>query len=334
MVTTREHRRDNGAGYRLSIYQTYRADRLDRRRRPVLIVPGYGMNSFIFSYHPRGVSLEGYLVDAGFEVWRVDLRGQGRSASIGGGLDYSLEDLALSDLTTAIDAVLSETEAEGVDRVDAIGASLGGTLLFIHAVLRHRHRLGSLVSVGSPVRWVKAHPLIRLLFSSRRLAGLVRFRGTRALAAKVLPRVLEETPWVLRIYMNPEITDTSAIREMIKTVEDPNRHVNRQIAKWLRHGDLVLRGVNISEALATVDRPLLGILANGDGVVPRETAQFPFLKVGSQVRTLIEVGTDEIALAHADMFISNEAHERVFLPIATWLRQQNACCREGAPEPR
>src|SRR5215217_590996 len=97
-MKTIEHLVPNEDGWQLSLSQSWDADRLVRGRSPVLIVPGYGMNSFIFSYHPRGPSLEAYLVEAGHEVWRADLRGQGKSISIGGGPDYHLEDLALTDL--------------------------------------------------------------------------------------------------------------------------------------------------------------------------------------------------------------------------------------------
>src|ERR1700722_11762733 len=78
-MKTVEHFVPNHDGSELALAQTWDERRLVPGRRPVLIVPGYGMNSYIFSYHPRGVSFEGHLPQAGFEVWRVDLRGQGRS---------------------------------------------------------------------------------------------------------------------------------------------------------------------------------------------------------------------------------------------------------------
>lgn len=42
---------------------------------------------------------------------------------------------------------------------------------------------------------------------------------------------------------------------MVKTVEDPNRHINRQIARSMGNKDLVLRGVNISDGLGFLKRP-------------------------------------------------------------------------------
>jgi pimeloyl-ACP methyl ester carboxylesterase len=288
----------------------------------VLIVPGYGMNSFIFGFHPRGASLEGYLVESGFEVWRVDLRDQGESERAGGTESYSLESLALTDLAVAIDAVLANTDTRG-RRADIIGASLGGTLMFMHAVMRPGHRMGALVSMGGPVRWVNVHPLLKFLFGSPRIAGWVRFSGTRALAERALPHLARRAPWLLRIYLNPDISDVTAVREMVKTVEDPNRFVNRQIAEWIRDRDLRVEGVNLSDALTRITEPLMCVVANADGIVPPETALFPLERVRSAVKTRLEVGDGETAVAHADLFISNESQRRVFAPIADWLREQN-----------
>jgi pimeloyl-ACP methyl ester carboxylesterase len=319
-LNTIEHTIPNGDGWHLSLFQTWDDRRFVPRRRPVLIVPGYGMNSFIFSFHPRGLSLEGYLAEAGFEVWRVDMRGQGRARSVGGGEQYGLEDLALADLGSAVAAVLERSKT-GARRVDVLGASLGGSIMFAHAVLNPAHAFGTLVAIGSPVRWVEIHPLLRMAFSSPALVGMVRFRGTRRFAEAALPLLARRLPWVLSVYMNASITDTSAVREMVRTVEDPNRHVNRQIARWIRDRDLILRGVNIAEGLSRVSAPLLCVSAFSDGIVPRRTAEFPYLAVSSPEKRLLEVGAPELAMSHADLFISNESQIRVFGPVAAWLRE-------------
>jgi len=318
-MKTLSHFVPNHDGWHLSLFQTWDEERLVPGRRPVLIVPGYGMNSFIFSYHPRGESLEGYLARAGFEVWRVDLRAQGKSLSVGGGEAFGLEDLALTDLDAVITAAL-ERSRTGASRADVIGASLGGTIVFLHAALQRNNRLGSIVAMGSPVRWVDIHPAIKLAFSVPSLVGLIRLRGTRKMAGFALPHILRRLPSVLSIYMNADITDVSA--EMVKTVEDPNRHVNREIAHWIRAKDLIVRGKNLSEEIRRLENPLLCVLARGDGIVPKRTAEFPYLVAGSRVKQLLEVGTLERAMAHADLFVSNGAQEGVFAPIAGWLAAQ------------
>ena len=322
-MKTVEHLIPNGDGWLLSLFQTWDEERLVPGRRPLLIVPGYGMNSFIFSYHPHGLSLEGYLAEAGFEVWRVDLRGQGASRSVGGGDAYRLEDLALTDLDVAIRAALERTRTQAT-KADLIGASLGGTIMFVYATLRKDPPIGSLVAIGSPVRWVDVHPAIKVAFSWPTLVGLVRFKGTRKLAGAALPLLAKRTPWLLSIYMNAEITDTSAAAEMVRTVEDPNRHVNRQIAHWIKDRDLVLQGVNVSDAVATLRNPLLCVTARGDGIVPQRTAEFPFRASGTADKRLLTVGDEQLAMAHADLFISSEAHARVFEPLASWLAERSS----------
>jgi pimeloyl-ACP methyl ester carboxylesterase len=279
------------------------------------------MNSFIFSYHPHGLSLEGYLADAGFEVWRADFRTQGQAVRQGGSDNFGMEELALVDLKVTIDAILDRTRT-GAERVDVIGASLGGTLMFIHATLLPDHRLGVLVAMGSPVRWVEVHPALRALFVSPMLIGLLPFKGTRKLAEVALPFAAKHVPWLLSIYVNPEASDLSAARDLVKTVEDPNRSINREIARWIRQKDLVIRGTNVSERLPALRLPLLCVVAVNDGIVPRKTAEFPYLQAGSASRRVVYVGDDALSMAHADLFVSNVAHERVFRPISEWLAGQ------------
>jgi pimeloyl-ACP methyl ester carboxylesterase len=318
-MQTVAHGVDSG-GFRLALYQTWSEAHFVPGRRPVVIVPGYGMNSFIFSYHPSGLSLEGFLAEAGFEVWRADLRGQGGSERLGGSEDFGLAELAVDDLSAVFGAIVQHTRT-GASRVDAIGASLGGSLVYAHQVLVPDHRVGSLVAMGSPVRWVELHPLMRVAFGSPWLAGAVRFQGTRRLAELGLPLLAKRVPWVLSIYLNPEITDVSAARQLVRTVEDPRRRINRQIAHWVRDRDLKVRGVNIAESLGKITRPLLCVVASADGIVPRATAAYPFAQVGSSIRRVLEVGNEELRVAHADLFISRPAHERVFAPVARWLAE-------------
>ncbi len=308
----------NGAGWHLAVTQTFDPERLVPTRPPILIVPGYGMNSFIFSFHPNGLSLEGHLLAAGFEVWRADLREQGDSVRVGGTPEYGLEDLAMVDLDAVLKAVVERTRTTASE-VDVIGASLGGSLMFTHAVLNPGHKMRALIAMGSPVRWIKVHPMVRVAFASPGLAGLVRVRGTRRLAELAMPLLVKHSPWLVSIYMNPELTDTSAIREMVRTVEDPNRYVNREIARWIKRRDLVIRGVNIPDGLRALRSPFLCVLAHGDGVVPRDTAAFAYHQIGSRDKKLLVVGDELMAHAHADLFVSNEAHARVFQPISDWL---------------
>ncbi len=318
MFQTRPHRVPNGEGYELAISQAWDPQKLVPGRPPVLIVPGYGMSSFIFSFHPNGPSFERFLADAGFEVWRVDLRGQGESERQGGSDVYGLADLARADVGAVVGAILDRTRTR-MDRADVIGCSLGGTIALLHVALTRDHRVAKMVAMGTPVRWIKVHPMVRAAFFSPWLVGKVPVRGARSLAQVVLPQAARLAPDLLRVYLNPDIVDLGAAREMVRTVEDPNRHVNREIAQWIKDRDLRTSGVNLSDALRRMEEPLLVVIANGDGIVPRETAEFVLEASAARVKRRLDVGTPSLRMAHADMFVSNHAQERVFLPIARWL---------------
>lgn len=327
-MKTIKHRAPNGAGFRLALFQSFDETKLVAGRRPILILPGYGMNSFIFSYHPGGTSMERSLVEQGFEVWRVDLREQGESEGVGTGR-YSLADLAVTDVGVALSAALAHTRT-GQRQIDVIGCSLGGTLMFLHQALVPSNPMASLVTMGSPVRWQAVHPLVRVAFRSATLAGLLPVRGTRRLAGLAVPVLARRTPALLSIYMNPELTDLASIAEMIRTVEDPSRHINRELAAWITSRDLTVRGVNLTESLRRVTSPYLCIAANADGVVPIATATYAFHHVGSSDKKLLVAGDATAALAHADLFVSREAPTRVFAPLAEWLAAHNASEQAGA----
>jgi pimeloyl-ACP methyl ester carboxylesterase len=118
--------------------------------------------------------------------------------------------------------------------------------------------------------------------------------------------------------MNPGIVDLSDPDELVKTVEDPNPRINADIARWINAGDLELSGINVTEALAHVDHPLLLVIANKDGIVPSDTALSAREAWGGTVETL-HVGDEETWYAHADLFIGDPAPGAVFEPISAFL---------------
>src|SRR5205085_11785277 len=104
---------DNRAGWRLAMTRTAPVEGTAREgARPVLIVPGYGMNSYIFGYHPGGPSLIECLPARGLEVWTVHLRGQGRSIRARGNNRYGIADLAIEDIGAAIAHVLDTSPSK------------------------------------------------------------------------------------------------------------------------------------------------------------------------------------------------------------------------------
>lgn len=309
---------DNGAGFRLGVTRARRRGPDRPAGRPALVIPGYGMNSFIFRFHPTGPSMVETLAASGLEVWTVDLRGQGRSIRGKGKSRYGLAELAIEDLGAAIAHVLRHTQT-GADKVDLIGCSLGTALAFGHVACVPKAPVHAIVALAGLVTWQDAHPLVRAAYGSPRLVGLVRFTNTRRLARLALPILTKLTPSLLSIYINEGTTDLSQAARVVQTVEDPHPIINREIAEWIRRGDLVLRGINVSQKLPSLTNPFLCVIANQDGIVLPVTSRHTFERIGSPHKELLLVGDDTTPVAHADLFLCKGAQERVFAPTADFL---------------
>ncbi len=309
---------DNSAGWRLAMSRTSPKEGTAVAPRPVLIVPGYGMNSYIFGFHPRGPSMVECFTARGLETWTVDLRGQGLSIRGRGTNRYGIADLAIEDLGAAIAHVLANTKT-GATTLDVIGCSLGTALSFAHVACVPGAPVHALVSMAGLVTWKGAHPLVRFAFSSPRLVGLMRMRNTRRVARVALPIVSRVAPGLLSVYLNHKSTDLTQAAKMVQTVEDPHPVINREIAQWIKRGDLVVRGVNVSEKLAQMTYPFFCVVANDDGIVLPVTSRHTYDAIGSETKRLLLVGDPDQPIAHADLFLCTGAQERIFAPIADFL---------------
>lgn len=309
---------DNHAGWRLAMSRRRPVGDAPHAARPVLIVPGYGMNSYIFGFHPRGPSMIDCLSARGLEVWTVDLRGQGRSIRARGNNRYGLADLAIEDLGAAIAFVLANTKT-GATTLDIVGCSLGTALAFAHVASVPSAPVHALVSMAGLVTWKGAHPVVRFAFGSPRLVGLMRIRNTRALARVALPLLTKIAPSLLSVYLNAGSTDLTQASKLVQTVEDPHPIINREIAEWIKRGDLVVRGVNVSKKLPELAHPFFCVVANDDGIVLPATSRHTYDVIGSEKKRLLVVGDPEQPIAHADLFLFTGAQERVFAPVADFL---------------
>ena len=317
-VVTERHSARTADGWVLELKRSFIPRHFDNTHHPLLIVPGYGMNSFIFGYHPRGTSMINELATRGFEVWTVNLRSQeGTHRARHDAPGPSLERHALYDLPAAIDAVLGATHTTR-DKLALLGCSLGGTFCYLYLTHHDDSKVHSMVAMGTPFRWEKAHPAVRFAFSSPRIAGLFSVKGTRRSFELAYPFV-SKMPRLLAPYVNVANVDMHAVHELAATVEDPHPRINQDLARWITERDLVVRGQNLSDAVKKLSQPLLLVVANKDGIVPEGAARPVLSAWGGDDHTLISAGDSEKWFAHADLFIANDAPEKVFHPIAEWI---------------
>lgn len=311
---------DNAAGWKLGMKRV--SDAKHSKGRPALLIPGYGMNAFIFGFHPNGTSLERFLAEHGIEVWSLDFRAQGRSIRTHGNDRAGFAELALHDLGVAIDYVLAHTRTNA-DRVDLIGCSLGTALMFAHVASIPSARVGSLVSMAGLVTWEDVPLIVRGLFASPKLAGAARLRGTRTIARVLLPPLAQVAPRLLGLYLNERSTDISQPEILVRTVEDPIPQLNREIGEWVKRRELIVKNVNVSRKLADLTHPFLGIVANQDGIVPPATSRAIYDGIGSPDKELLLLGDDEWPIGHADVFLARRAHDAIFPRIASFLTKRH-----------
>jgi pimeloyl-ACP methyl ester carboxylesterase len=207
--------------------------------QPVILVPGFAMNSSIFSWHASGPSLMQHLLDAGYDPWTVDLRGSSPTRGRG---RVSMQHQAFVDLPAAFDHVRNKT---GRSDIVAVGCSLGGALLY-GALGRGAIQASQLVTMGSPLVWSQNPWLHRAFAAAGPALGAIPVRGSRAAAGLVLPWVRRMVPDLLSLYLNPRLTDLRNPGPLLATVEDAHRGITAELARWIRTGHLVLDGHDVS----------------------------------------------------------------------------------------
>ncbi len=308
---------DNGVGWRLALHRFADPRALDPRRNPVVMVPGFCMNSFILGHHPTGTSMAAHLASRGHEVWCTDLRGQGASSRLGRDDRVALADIALVDLGAALDAI-AERSASDATGFDLIGCSLGATYVFMRAAWGPDPRIRRIINLGGPMRWTSVHPVVRTVAGLPLPWDRFAIRGTRRAARALLP-LAARVPGFLHIYLHPAHCDLSDPDTLLQVVDDPIPSLNAEIARWIRRGDLVWDGRVLSHDVAELRQPLLTVVANADGICPEATVCSAHNAMRGAPRDVLVAGDHRTPMAHADLFISEHAERFVFEPLAAWL---------------
>ena len=323
MLDIQHHQVPNHDGWNLQLRQARHRTLHNPALAPIAIIPGYGMNSFLFGFHPRGTSMELCLAEAGFEIWSLNLRAQGGSRATSPDAEPpSFAAFAGVDLPAAI-AFITRNSASPGHPISLIGCSLGGTIGYTYLALHpQQSRVGALVTIGSPIHWDRPPLLFKLLGVRPDLIERLNLRGTRSIVRAALP-LLERMPRLAHLYLNPAHVDLHALHELARTVENPQPRLNRELSEWLAAGTLTVRGRDIAEEVRKVTVPLLVTRANRDGIVPTDSVASVRSRWGGRADELV-VGTPEDWYSHADLFIGNEAPAKVFAPIAAWLSERSA----------
>jgi pimeloyl-ACP methyl ester carboxylesterase len=313
----------------------------DPTKLPVVLCHGLGLNGTFWTITDDHLAQQ--LAAAGYHVFIPDMRGSGASHKAGpigwinqgllrqtpmlevGDGDWTVDDEIQYDVPAILDYVQAHT---GHDRVNWVGHSLGGMLMFAFLETQpHAPRIANFVGMGSTIQQY-TYPQTPMLRANRAIRGLLRVVSTGRMARPMMfgrPPGLEK---VDRFYYTAANVDKSTVDRFYGyTLENPGRGALEQLDPYLEIGRFLSadRSIDYVANLDRVQTPLLMIAGEGDVMSDIPSTYLTFNAVSSTDKTLLRFGrmhghVDDYG--HCDLVWSRHAPREIFPEIIAWLDQR------------
>jgi pimeloyl-ACP methyl ester carboxylesterase len=317
---------------------------------PVILCHGLGLNATFWTLTDNHLPFQ--LTANGYDVFVFDLRGSGENAPPGwrdrfnrfarqtpllelGEREWNIDDLVMQDVPAILDYVAQET---GQDRVNWVGHSLGGMMMFPYLELsQHPERIANFVGMGATI--IQANtPQTRMLRATKGLRGLLNVVSTGRIGRPLMYFRFPGLENIDRFYYTSENVDKETISRFYGyTLEDPGPGALKQLAPYLRSGHLLsaFGEVDYSAHLGDVVAPTLMIASDSDLISDVPSTELTFEQLGSPDKTLVRLGKRHGNVAeygHCDLVWSRHAPDEVFPIIIQWLdaRQPRASAQSQA----
>ena len=326
-------------GWRLGI-RRIRPRQPDPGKLPVVLCHGLGLNGTFWTITDGHLPQQ--LAARGYEVFIVDLRGSGSSQRLGrigrinarlrqtpllelGEGKWTVDDQVRYDVPAVLDYVRRET---GHDRVNWVGHSLGGMLMFAFLETQPRpERIANFVAMGAAVHLVEApdHDLLR---ANRALRVLLRFVSTGRMARPMMyyrPQALDR---IDGFYFTAANVDRRTIDRFYGyTLENTGRGAMRQLDPFLEFGHFVSadRTIDYAQLLGRVRTPTLVVAGEGDCLSSMASNLTTFNALGSPDKSVLRFGKRDGHVddyGHCDLVWSRYAPVEIFPPLIDWLDQR------------
>jgi pimeloyl-ACP methyl ester carboxylesterase len=337
-------------GWRLGI-RRIRPETLDPSRLPVVLCHGLGLNGTFWTITDN--HLPAQLAAHGFDVFIFDFRGSGESSRVGwagrindrarqtflrewGEANWTVDDLVRYDVPAVLDYVKQTT---GHDRVNWVGHSLGGMLMFPYLELSpHPERIANFVGMGSTIIQAEV-PQRDMLRANRGLRALGRLVSTGRMGR---PLMYFRFPGLERIdqfyYTSSNVDKETIARFYGYTLEDPGPSALKQFDPYLQYGHFLSadRRIDYSTLLPRVTTPTLLIAGEGDSMSDMPSTELTFQAIGSRDKTLLRFGKRDGHVAdygHCDLVWSRHAPTEIFPPLIDWLERHQPGPPPSAQQP-
>lgn len=300
-------------GWRVALMR-YRPTTIAANRPPLLLVHGVGANRYNFDLTDE-TSLARFLVESGYDVWLIELRGRGYSTRprLFSGLryDWSFDEYVEQDLPAAAATIARVT---GAPALHLIGFSTGA--LAAYAWLTDPHRtvaVASLVSIGGPSSFKRA---------GSHVSGRV-LRNLRWLRHRFLMRVAAPIsgywhPSPLQIIHNPEnLAGAVQRRAMVNLIANFSRNELLQYGDWLVND--VFRSIDqrrdYRAELPRIVTPALFLAGPRDLLAPPDAVKDAFDAISSTDKRFVICSRAQkfsVNYGHFDLLLGSHAPKEIY----------------------
>lgn len=302
------------------------------KKYPVILCHGLIANRTYLKINEKS-SIVARLQKEGYDVWLLDLRGRrdaGYPSLFFGDktYSYSLDDYVKYDVDTAIKHVLARS---GKDKVNWIGHSMGGMIVYARTGTLGEKRIANFVAIGSPMimdppsssiqRWSSLTWLLNLwpVLPAETWAGLQGGTGIPFLPQKSFEELFWHKPNV----------DSSILSAVKRTSINPGaRNEILQFKDLSESGELrtLDQKTSYTSSLKNFKVPSLLIAGRRDKLGTTASVRYAYDTIGSEDKTLfIASRSNQHAddYGHTDLLVGKNADKDVFAPLVAWLDKRN-----------
>jgi lysosomal acid lipase/cholesteryl ester hydrolase len=328
----------------------------DPAKLPVVLCHGLGLNGTFWTITDD--HLPGQLAARGYEVFIVDMRGSGASHRVGwkgkvngflrqtpireaGARDWNVDDEARYDVPAILEYVRQET---GSDRVNWVGHSLGGMLMFPFLEFSpEAGRISNFVDMGGVAMVVDTPDIREMRRANKALRVLSLGLSTGRLGRPMMYGRLPGLEMIDRFYYTAANVDKRTVSRFYGyTLEDPGAGALKQLDPYLWTGHMLSadKSIDYASALDRITTPTLMVAGEGDVMADIPSTLLTFRGLGSADKSLMRFGRLDGHLAdygHCDLVWSRNAPSEVFPPLIDWLdaRQPGVVAtRQTMPSPQ
>ncbi len=323
-------------GWKIAVYH-YPPQKAGRDKPPVILCHGMGVNNYFWNVVPEN-DFPTYLSGKGYDVWSLDLRGNGNSHRksrffrfVGfdlkrGGEDpyyWTVDDYVRYDLPAVIDFVRSQT---GKEKVTWIGHSMGGMAMFAYLTSGDKEQtdmIANFIALGAPVLMPQPpEKFVSTLEEMPEWALKINAKYPAKSVAIAAPSL--ETPLDV-MYYNKDNMDPQRIARMYANVMDNFQlGVIRQMKILIKSGEFKSHDgkYNYRKNLSKITCPVLFVAAKCDALGTPMSLNSSYMEVSSQDKSyllLSRANGYRINYGHCDMIMGKHARKEVFPYLLDWL---------------